>query len=447
MSAPARTSASRAFGAPPRTAYFPPGPAVELLDALKAEAPEGAPYWRTGDAISFGFGEPSRGTKTSWYSIKVSGAKFGVFVTKQTASGQIMPTTSEGLAELQAQKGPQALGLELRGTRKPCTLFRLYGNELLQTEKDDSFTYRRDAEGNELTPDPASRQLVVRLAIHLNTAFLFEAGGRVLAGQLWSRKCKTKTGEELISVVGAEVEEEYPGFDFQNRPGELIALGAEITAWPPAAKALAKGAIVAPSTKIVELVQHTIRAGKDAGKTLLNPIMRVTLPFDDTTGKAKIPFHDADKPFRNSGGGVDFEPLLVDGAPVDVDNVHKAVVSGSSITGILDAAVCCSNMGISIPASLLHCLIKRPAARGGDRTSAAVLAALSPEDLAEFEAAADARPAAETERSTTPAYTPPHFEASGPSMGGGGAGAAAGGDTAAECSAVDDELLAALSNS
>lgn len=447
MSSTARTSSASAFAPARAPAYFGLATVVELLDRNREALGADQPYWRDGGVVRPAFDKVRKGDKTSWcdFTTCVDGVEFPkclVSYAKHVLSGQIDPSTPEGLAELQAQKGPLYQG-KVR-EQKPTTMMRLYGNAQLKTVPDDEFTFDTNADGSECRPPPEAMQLVPRFADHLNNVLAFEAGGRVLAGQVLAKQAKTKEGAELVAAVAAKVEKEFPGFDFQNRVGEIIVLASELAAWPAAAKAAANRPISVPSTKIVEIVQRTIRGGKHVGRPLLNPIMRAGIPLNDATGLLKTPAYDLTKAFRNKAGGLDFEPVRVDGKEVHADNLHKVFVSGAVLTGVMEFSICFSQMGISGPVSLLHTLISPPPKRAGGRSLEAYLSALSPEMLAELEAgaadaAADAADAAETDAPAGAGCASSPEPASG-----GGAGAAAGASDPVDTAAFDDELLSAL---
>jgi hypothetical protein len=122
------------------------------------------------------------------------------------------------------------------------------------------------------------------------------------------------------------------------------------------------GAIAVSSIKIAELVQDFVspRALKNAGMALANPITRVAIRFkkDAPYGADGVKFYDKTKPVMNSSGGRSFEEINYTGL-----NIHN-VKSQSKIYGTVDyGAICCSNMGISIPTSIKMMIIEPPVDR------------------------------------------------------------------------------------
>lgn len=117
--------------------------------------------------------------------------------------------------------------------------------------------------------------------------------------------------------------------------------------------------VVAKNIRIASTVQTHVSddAKKNAGVGLVNPIARVTIPFDKTSGmpSRNVKFYDKTKPF-----GKGFEELKYDGDSITSLNVHK-IVSGSIIDGIIQAdAICYSQMAISAPLNWKLMVVQPP---------------------------------------------------------------------------------------
>lgn len=125
----------------------------------------------------------------------------------------------------------------------------------------------------------------------------------------------------------------------------------------------APGVIQVSSTKVVPAYQSHVSAQSrtNAGAKLANPITRANMKFDKDTGAPmRVKFFDFSKRFRGAAGNVDFEPLTFDGEPVTAYNVHN-IRPGSTISGVVNLnAVCCSNLGISIPAAFEIVVVDAP---------------------------------------------------------------------------------------
>jgi hypothetical protein len=126
--------------------------------------------------------------------------------------------------------------------------------------------------------------------------------------------------------------------------------------------------LIIPSAKIVPMVQTRVSQttpSPDAGKRLENPICRLNIKVTggQQQGVDKRPpwqassvvtkFYDYTKPVEDAATGViTYQPLLLDGAPVDRQNIHK-IGKRAIVSGIVNlSAVCFSTMGISIPTSI-----------------------------------------------------------------------------------------------
>lgn len=137
----------------------------------------------------------------------------------------------------------------------------------------------------------------------------------------------------------------------------------KIVAYDPRQK-LAPGAVAVSSVRIVPMFQAQVSrdSKKNAGMELANPLVRINMKFDkDTQMAKKTQFFDFDKPLVDPASGKkSYEPLTFDGHPITGHNVHK-IISHSTVSGISNLnAVCCSNLGISIPSDIEVLIVELP---------------------------------------------------------------------------------------
>ncbi len=126
----------------------------------------------------------------------------------------------------------------------------------------------------------------------------------------------------------------------------------------------ADSTVFASNDKVCDLVQTHVSFtnAKSGGQALLNPITRMTIPFDKDTGLlSQCQVFDRSKASINpTTGKQDFEPLRFDGLDVTANNVH-GIKSHSIVSGIVSVdAVCFSNMGISIPPKVKILIVQNP---------------------------------------------------------------------------------------
>jgi len=149
---------------------------------------------------------------------------------------------------------------------------------------------------------------------------------------------------------------------FQAEMERLMGAGKIITKsskGPRAADAMLVG-----NSTVIRLYQDAVShsAATDAGMALPNPITRISMKFDETSGfpRKGTEYYDFDRQYPNPKDRSRFlcEELKFDGEPLSVKNVHN-IRGGSEISGIAGlTAMCVSNMGISIPITL-ECLYLR----------------------------------------------------------------------------------------
>lgn len=117
---------------------------------------------------------------------------------------------------------------------------------------------------------------------------------------------------------------------------------------------LAPNAIQCKSVKRFAILQDRVKKGKNAGKLLANPLVRVDIGIPNTTDatqgpKKGITYYDKKKPYLHNGE-TRYE-ILVDenGSTINAGNVHKLITAGSTIEGVVSLdSICFSSLGISI---------------------------------------------------------------------------------------------------
>jgi hypothetical protein len=390
MSAPASTAKRSAAPAAP-AARKPVAPAkkksskaifnarevVACLWPLKQAAASQAKGYRWyAPVLKFKMNEPRKGNNgTTWFpnSLKIGDVEGPIIlrVADEIHVGQIMPDNDAEIAQLMAanknknrafkkrEKGvsiqvnkwaPKRLDedAKARGERQ-----WIYGKIALE---EDGVTLKKDENKQPILPDDRYASVLFKALWLLDDAFKIEMQSLLDSKRIITREEANAMEEEATSR------------------GETFTL-------PP-------GTQIVTNKKIASRIQTRISgdAAKNAGKLLPNPIARVDLKFDKDTGEAAPKFYDRTKHYIDRDTGKkQYEGAKVDGQPITAGNVHKFMVSGSSIDGLIYAdAVCFSNMGISIPVKADICVVEQ-----GKRDETTV------DDVYEDDGAGSSNPSAE----------------------------------------------------
>lgn len=309
---------------------------------------------------------------TQWASVSFTDAngvtdRLVVRINGERHSGQIMPASDAGVAELAARvKNPNAK-VEKR-TKKASIQIRKWAAQVKTAE--DGITVLADADGQPMLPGDEMLSPYYEVACLVSEAFTSEAKERVDRGlALLTKAAEMKRADKYVTAQ--DVVEAFAAANGRRRPGDMILSSESVGAFRklfPAQKEtdlLTKGAAITSNVKITNLVQEYIsdQAKKNAGRPLPNPMARVAMNFDGTTGIAQMAFFDKSAPYMAEGNKQKYEIGRVDGDPINADNVHKFVLSRSSIDGILNHSVCFSNMGISIPVKAEILVVDKPSSR------------------------------------------------------------------------------------
>jgi len=334
------------------------------LRALKASATDEESIWWA-SALAFDWDVVRPGNEgTKWLSIHYTDengvrARLVIRVRGESHVGQIMPLTDAGLAELTSNSKNTKRQLEKR-TKKAAIQFQKWTKEV-ETEE-DGITLKRDQDGNPITPGDGSRSCYYAVAELVNEAFSYEARVRVDRGGEFTayvvdskKKNKALTAKAVLDAFNTE--HPGPGLRMVLTPDNVTKIRQAFSMNQADVDLLTKGAMITSNVTITSLVQEYIspKAKQNAGRPLPNPMTRIAMNFNKTTGLPEegLSFYDKKKPYT-ADGKTKYEQGKVKENdkeyPVNADNVHKFVLSRSLIDGIINMdSVCYSNMGISIP--------------------------------------------------------------------------------------------------
>jgi hypothetical protein len=370
---------------------------------------------------------------TIWFPVRYhphggAWADLQVRIAGEVHLGGIDPKSAEDAAALQAARsagGPKSgrtRQIKARGDKKACILIQKWSCGV-KTNEDGSL---------QEVPDDKFLSDYYAFVELLSEAYSAEMGRLVANGEAFTAavreikavrpgKPRHAAADAGAAGVLAAVEEAHPGVTH-----ELILSSEDAAAIRTAMKNPAEGAAilrgipVAPSVKVVSLVQTT--AEKGTQPLSCGGLTRIGIKFPTAKSKAETLLSDMSKPYRNDKGAISFEKATVDGAPVTDYTVHRFVTPSGKCYGTINmGSGCFSNMGISIPTSL-SVLAYHPASGAA---KASVDDALEGVDLSAF-----------AELAVAP----------GGGGGGGGAGAATGGAAttlpAKSGDAADDDAFA-----
>jgi len=372
MPAPSKASAPRS------KVIYNAGPVGRHLAALKAkheaasteeskDATNTRPWWY--GVIDIEWPNPRKSSTTQWISIYYTdetGVRSKLFmrINGERHNGQIMPTTDKELAELMAASNKNHERSFKKRDKKPSVTIQKWSRQVKTDE--DGVTICTDDDGKPILPSDDSLSDYFRASSLVNEAFQAEARERVdlgleLVAAVADMKKKNK------AVTAAAVLEEF-NKEKPRRAGDMI-LSSESVATirrsfksPDDIKLLTGGAATVPTTKIANAVQEyiSLQNKKNPGCALPNPMTRIAMNFDKDTGVAQMAFFDKSKPY-NVNGRQKYEMGKVDGAPINADNIHKFVKSGSSVDGIVAMdSVCYSSLAISMPVKIEVAVVDPP---------------------------------------------------------------------------------------
>ena len=163
------------------------------------------------------------------------------------------------------------------------------------------------------------------------------------------QKVNEETGEESCYFKAVECLDVF----FRAAVEEMVSSGQ----LSMKAKNKAPGGLQVKNMAVIPLFQSAIsaKAKENAGEPLANPITRISLKFAEGGEPRKgVEFWDLTtrRPDPKDPCKTVCDPLLLGGEPLTTRNAHL-IRPGSRLTGVSDlSAVCCSNMGVSVPCSV-----------------------------------------------------------------------------------------------
>ena len=334
------------------------------LKAIK-QAANGATNWWKG-VLDFGWAGKHPGNNgTQWVPIEYTDkanvkGRLLVRISGERHIGQIMPNTDQGVADLAARVKNKEVQIKKRD-KKPSIQFQKWNAQVKTAE--DGVTVLLNAEGKPEYPGDDKLSPYYQLADLVGEAFAEEAKERIDRGTALCLKASTMKNATAQAVLAVFAAEQGP-----RTAGDMILSSEQVGAIrklyksPQDVDLLTKGVIIAPNTKIAGLVQEYIsdKAPKNKGLPLPNPMTRVAMNFDKTTGMAQLAFFDKSQPFVVEGKQK-YDTGKIDGDPINADNVHQFVLSRSLIDGIVNMdSVCFSNLAISMPVKAEVLVVDKP---------------------------------------------------------------------------------------
>jgi hypothetical protein len=342
----------------------------------------GKTHW-WGQALKFDWSSARKGGNgTQWVSNEYRDAAgvagpLVVRINGERHCGTIMPITDEGVAELAARVKNPNVTIKKRD-KKPSIQIQKWNAQVKTLE--DGITIGIDEEGKLILPSDDKLSPYYQVAALVNEAFVTEVKERIQRGVDF---LATVRGEKVSQKAAAKAQSALDAFAKVNGPrfaGDMIlsteSVGEirKLFPNPKDHEILLRGTVQAPKVNVAKLVQETISdtAKKNAGLPLPNPMTRIAMNFDQTTGMSLMAFYDKGKPFEtekaDSNGRMvkknAYDIGKVDDDPINAENVHKFVLSRSTLDGIVNMdSVCFSNMGISMPVKADVLVVEQPRGR------------------------------------------------------------------------------------
>lgn len=327
------------------------------------------PWWSP--ALSFAWDAPRKADKGIYVSVTYTGpdgvsGRLCVRSHDELVTGQIMPATDAGVAEL-AGSSKYPTNIEKRN-KKPSVQIQKYSCQVKTAE--DGITPLTDDSGQTILPGDEYLSPFYKLAELVNEAFVAETQCRLYRGMtLMMKVAEMKRANK--AVTAQEIEDAFVSVVGHRNSGSMILTPDNVSSLRrtfPAEKdfdLLMKGAIIHSNLKIANLVQTEIssQAKKNPGRLLPNPITRFNLAFlgvGGISGDAKTKFYDKDAPYTGDGKQR-YEVGKVNGVPVDGDNVHQFVRSRCIVDFIVEMDCACLHpMGISMPVKAEVLVVSSP---------------------------------------------------------------------------------------
>jgi hypothetical protein len=361
------------FASAKKVIFNAPAVAARLGELQRAadDGKEDAPWWAP--ALRFEWASARKGNNgTQWVSVYYTDelgvkGRLIVRVNGERHTGQIMPTTDAGVAEMARTAKNPNMKIEKR-TKKPAIQIQKWAASVKTC--DDGVTVQCDADGQPMLPGDDALSAYYQVAALVGEAFAEEAKERIDRGL--ALVAKASELRRANKAVGAQaVADAFASANGLRRPGDMVLAtesAGNLRKIFPVQKdvdLLTRGAIFTSNVKVTRLVQEYIsdQAKRNAGCPLPNPMTRIAMNFDGTTGAALMAFFDKGAPYV-ADGRQKYDAGKVEGEPVNADNVHKFVLSRSTLDGIINMdSICFSNMGVSMPVKAEVLVVDKPTSR------------------------------------------------------------------------------------
>jgi len=339
---------------------------ADHLSELRAADPDG-PWWT--DVYRIAWSEQPRKGNNAIQRVSVYYTDRTGVMSRMTGrfnleihTGQIMPNTEEGLAELKTEMTTSTFTREYKiRANKPNVQVMRFQTQVVTEE--DGVTICKGPDGKELLPDSKYLSAMYCAIELMSIAFRSECESRIENG-VRLVTLATAMKKKNKALTAAEVSAEFGPFgqgDVILSSESVINLRKLFPA-PKDVDLMIVGAIIGANIKIATPVQEYISSGSKsaaAGQLMSNPIARIGLGFTDA-GDAITKFYNGTKTYQ-SEGRTKYDAAQVDGVPVNANNIHKFLQSRSPINGIVSCdSVCFSGMGISIPMQVVVLIVEPP---------------------------------------------------------------------------------------
>lgn len=290
---------------------------------------------------------------TKWVSIKYRPtihdkySNLNICIVNELHTGQILPTRAEDVAELQASLKNKNVVINTR-QYKASLQFQKWSIQVATQEDKVSLIVEN---GNPVLPDDKFKSEYFQVVEYIEEIIKTEIQDRVdryngiivYLAQNKSAKDTLETVEAIRKTIGHV----YDG-DTIIKEGDFKSIKDK---FPNNFNELVKGFIRVSSSERSSIIQDYIsnKAEKNKGMKLPNPITRVTIPFNPQGDPHNLMILDKDKAYKKNGH-TGFKNATIDDKPVNVDTIHKLIVSKCKISGyICMDSLCFSQIGISLP--------------------------------------------------------------------------------------------------
>ena len=291
---------------------------------------------------------------TKWMSILFNIKGNGEFIQYQLFSpnemhiGKIMAPLTSGSSDKESTPVKRSAHI------------RKYSREV-QTEKEDRITVLKDDDGNPIYPSDEYLSVFYKFMTYLSHIFDLEYKKRCkfinIMMYINENATKNLDTKEEVTKLRSIIK--------HKKDNDTILQISEINTLKEKFKKnfeqLVKGFLVISNTKFITPDQKYVseNAETNAGKELSNPGVRPQILFNRQTGEAITTILDKTKEFRSNANKIGFKVALWEDKPINLETVSDFITSRSIIDIAFNVCICISQVGISMPAKLTSCLVKR----------------------------------------------------------------------------------------